>query len=405
MLEAEPQTVADATQHVIAPRTWLMMGYKAGDNGQIQALADALGWVYEIKHLRYRKTELLTNLFAGPTLKGLLEDQSSPLEPPWPDLIISAGRRNEPLIRWIQREAEPHRIRLVHVGRPWALHECFDLIVTTPQYRLPQKPNILHNEAPLHRVDAKQLAVAKEQWRSELADLPSPRIAVIAGGNAGPYSFDRENGALLGYYANAMAQDHGGSVMLTSSARTPPHAVEAIEAEIKTPAHIHRYHPDGEANPYLGYLAWADRLIVTCDSMSMLAEACETSKPVFIFDLLRGDGSKRPPLPADGAVPERTWREWLGELSLRPIIYKLGINIGPSRLTRDVSIIHQRQVEAGRAVWLGNDWPANKPPAPPLADLERAAAAVKNLFSDNPPPRPTMPRSSLPEWLQRFVQG
>jgi len=382
-----------------------MMGYKAGDNGQIQALADALGWAYEVKHLRYRKTELLTNLFAGPTLKGLLKDRSSPLEPPWPDLIISAGRRNEPLVRWIQREAAPHPVRLVHVGRPWALHECFDLIVTTPQYRLPAKPNILHNEAPLHRVNGERLAEAKRQWQDTLAGLPMPRIAVIAGGHAGPYSFDRENGALLGYYANAMAQDLGGSLLFTSSARTPPHAADAIEAEIKVPAHIHRYRPDSAGNPYLGYLAWADRLIVTCDSMSMLAEACETGKPVFIFDLLRGAGSHRPPLPPDGRVAPRSWREWLAGLSLRPVIYKLGIKVGPSRLTRDVSIIHKRQVEAGRAVWLGSDWPVDKPPATPLRDLPRAAAAVRRLIADDPPPRPTIPESRLPEWLQRFVQG
>src|SRR4051794_18358426 len=147
------------------PRTWLMLGHKAGDNAQITALAEALDWPYEEKHLVYRKTELLTNLFAGPTLMGLVKDQSSPLEPPWPELIISAGRRNEPLVRWIQREAGGKgRVKLVHVGRPWARHENFDLIVTTPQYRLPQMANILHNETPLHRVTPGRLTAAAAQW-------------------------------------------------------------------------------------------------------------------------------------------------------------------------------------------------------------------------------------------------
>ncbi|MCB1971909.1 MAG: mitochondrial fission ELM1 family protein [Geminicoccaceae bacterium] len=387
------------------PVTWLMLGHKAGDNGQLKALAGALGWPVIEKHLVYRKTELLTNLFAGPTLAGLVPEKSSPLEPPWPDLIISAGRRNEPLVRWIRQQAGPDRVRLVHVGRPWALHECFDLIITTPQYRLPDKPNILHNEAPLHRVDAERLVEARGQWETRLEHLPEPRTAVIMGGNAGPYDMDRENGELLGWHANRLARETGGSLMVTSSARTPREAVDALERMVDVPAVIYRWSPDATDNPYMGFLALADRIIVTCDSMSMLAEACETGKPVMIFDLLRGPGSHRPAMPDDGSVRPRTPIERLRQFSLRPFFYKLGMTIGPRRLTRDVSIIHRRQVEAGRARWLGSDEPEPRTAVTPIADLERAADAVRALFNDPPPPRPVMPSSVLPEWLQRFVQG
>ena len=127
-----------------------MLGRKAGDNNMIMALAEALAWPHETKNLVYRRTELVTNLFAGPTLMGLVKGQSSPLEPPWPELVISAGRRNEPLVRWIQRRAGgPGRCKLVHVGRPWALHECFDLIVTTPQYRLRQRRHTCSTRCPI----------------------------------------------------------------------------------------------------------------------------------------------------------------------------------------------------------------------------------------------------------------
>lgn len=363
------------------PMTWLMMGHKVGDNGQIQALADGLGWPYEVKHLVYRKTELLTNLLAGPTLMGLVEKRSSPLEPPWPELIISAGRRNEPLVRWIQRQAGGRgKVRLVHVGRPWALHECFDLIVTTPQYRLPEKPNILQNEAPLHRVTPERLTEAAEAWAPRLAHLPEPYVAVILGGNAGPYNFDRENGALLGYHASKMAAELGGSLLVTTSARTPKKAIDALLAELKVPAYVYRWSKDAKDNPYLGFLALAERLIVTCDSMSMLAEACTTRKPVYIFDLARGAGSHRPPMPEDGHIAGRSLRERLADFRLQPIVYRVSMVTGPKRLTRDVRIIHQRQIEAGRAVWLGEPWPFDRPPAPPMRDLERAMEAVRALF-------------------------
>jgi uncharacterized protein len=363
------------------PRIWLMMGHKAGDNSQILALAEALGWPFETKHLVYRRTELLTNLFVGPTLMGLVKEKSSPLVPPWPELVISAGRRNEPLVRWIQREAGgPGKVKLVHVGRPWALHECFDLIVTTPQYRLPDKPNILQNEAPLHRVTRERLDAAAAAWQPRLAHLPRPHVSVIIGGNAGPYVLDRENGALLGYHASQMAAGLGGSLLVTTSARTPGKAVDALERELEAPSFVYRWKRDDAENPYFGILALADRHIVTADSMSMLVEASITGKPVYLFDFSRGPASRRPAAPSDhrlegSALVERA-RDW----RLQPYIFRFGQSYAPKRLTRDVTRIHKRQVELGRARWLGHDEPFTGPRPPPLADVERAAAAVRALF-------------------------
>jgi hypothetical protein len=385
-------TAATISPPGAAPRTWLMIGHKVGDNGQMLALAEALGWPYAIKRLVYRKTELLTNLLAGPTLMGLVRERSDPLEPPWPELIISAGRRNEPLVRWIQREAGgPNRVKLVHIGRPWAAHEHFDLIVSTPQYRLPERPVILQNEAPLHRITPARLADAAARWGPRLAHLPEPRIAVILGGQAGPYNFDRENGALLGYWANRLAAERGGSLLVTTSARTPAKAASALEAMLGVPAEVYRWRPDDADNPYLGFLALAAEIVVTCDSMSMLTEAIATAKRVHIFDLLRGRGSRRPPLPADGSVLPISPLERARDFNLRAMIYRASIHIGPQRLTRDVSIIHRRQIEAGRAVWLGRPWPEGPPP-PPLGDIARAVARVRQLFGLEAPPKEDAPR-------------
>ncbi len=382
-----------------------MLGGKAGDNTQITALAEALGWPFETKRLAYRRTELLTNLFAGPTTKGLVAERSDRLEPPWPELVISAGRRNEPLVRWIQAQAGRDKVRLVHVGRPWALHECFDLIVTTPQYRLPRKPHILHNELPLQRVNTDRLVREAELWRARLAHLPEPRLAVLLGGHAGPYNFDRENGALLGHHASRMAAAVGGALLVTTSARTPEAAIRAFGAQLDVPHVLHRFvkfQPAAE-NPFFAFLGLATEVIVTADSMSMLAEAIASGKPTHIFDLARGKSSNRPPRPQDGRIARRTVRERLADFRFQAVMYTLGMHLLPSRLTRDVRIIHTRQVAAGRAAWLGQPRPAGD--APPLVDLERATAAVRALFGAAPPPRPVLPESRWPEIVQRVFQG
>ena len=358
-----------------------MMGHKAGDNSQILALAEGLGWPFEIKHLVYRPTELLTNLLAPLTLLGIVRRKSSPLAPPWPDLIISAGRRNEPPCRWIQARADK-RVRLVHVGRPWALIENFDLVVTTPQYRLPKCPNVLHNTAPLQRVADSRLREAAETWAPRLAHLPRPYTAVMVGGNAGPYVLDGEAATLLGRAASAFAGRQGGSLLLSTSARTPKNVVAPLRAAIDCPADVFQWSRDAAENPYLGYLELADSIIVTCESMSMLTEAWATLKPVYMFDLHTGPENRWGLLESLIGKVETSRRRRLRRLRVQPLVFRIAFKIGPTRMTRDVRIIHRQLIAEGRAIWLGQTFPDGLAP-PPLADVPRAVARVKALFEES----------------------
>ena len=345
------------------PRTWVLLGQKPGDNGQVLALAEALGWPFDIKRMVYRPTELLTNRLLGTTLLGIDRAASSPLAPPWPELVISAGRRNEPVARWIRRQAGAgSRLKLVHVGRPWAPLDAFDLIVTTPQYALPRRPNVLHTEAPMHRVDTARLAAAAAHWRPRLAGLPEPWIAVMLGGHVGRWTFGERAAVELTEHACAMVEATGGSLLISTSARTPGDVVDAVARTVRVPHRLYRWRPDDPENPYLGFLALAEQLIVTSDSMSMLVEAVATGKPVFVFDLGDQDAG------GSGFLPSR-----------RALIWWLGRWFGPRQLARDVTAIHRGQIASGRVVRLGQPWPTTAP-VKPLEDTTRAVQAVRALF-------------------------
>ena len=56
----------------------------------------------------------------------------------------------------------------------------------------------------------------------------------------------------------------------------------ALLGEIAVPQRVYRWGDEGE-NPYYGYLAVADAVIVTGDSVSMCSEACATTGPVYIY--------------------------------------------------------------------------------------------------------------------------
>jgi mitochondrial fission protein ELM1 len=371
---SEPQPAAGR------PRVWLLTSYRAGDNAQVLGLAEALGWPFEIKRFAFRRTEFITNRLLGGTLAGVIAERSSPLAPPWPDLVISAGRRNEPVARWIRdqarRSAEPRETRLVHLGRPWADPRHFDLIVTTPQYHVPERANVLTIGAPLHRVTAPRLAEARARWESKLAHLPRPWIAILVGGNSPPYVFDEAMARELAQQANRLAGKTGASLLVTTSPRTRPEAAAALRQAIERPSCFHDWTPDPEANPYLGFLALADEFIVTAESMSMAAEACSTGKPVHLFDMGWGWSAMRP--PGDPAVtPSRGLGEHLASKRLQ---HWALAHLLPARVRRDVRVILRRLVEEGHATWLGD--PAPAAPNPPPNDMDAAVARVRALLPE-----------------------
>jgi mitochondrial fission protein ELM1 len=347
------------------PRVWLVTGYRAGERSQIVALGEALGWGFELKELSYRKSEFRTSLFRGSDLRGIRLGESTPLKPPWPDLVISAGMRNEPVGRWIRAQSGG-RTRLVHVGRPWARPECFDLLITTPQYRLPERDNILHNTTTLHQVTAQRLAHEARRCAPRYARLSPPYTGVVLGGDSGPYTFGPRTAAEVARRASALVQAQGGSLLITSSARTSARALAAFESNLSVPYDIYRWRAGDGDNPYFGILGLSQALVVTGDSISMLSEACATGKPVHMAEL----GGYGYPMRPDSDAPV--------DYRLSGLLYSWMMRFGHRRLSRDLRLVHRALVEQGRAVWLGESFAA-PPPAPPV-DLERAVQRVRALF-------------------------
>lgn len=353
------------TSEEAPPKVWALLNHRAGENTQVLALAEALGWPFEIKRFTYRKG--VPYLLLSASLAGIDIHASDPLNPPWPDLIVSASARNEPICRWIQKQAAQsgHRVRLVHIGRPFNPLNSFDLVITTPQYRLPNRSNVLQNSLTLHRVTRARLENAAEIWYPQLNNLPKPYFAVMIGGSSGPFCMDRRAVQRLAGILNQMVNEQGGSLLITTSARTPASLLDQLKPLVTVPAHWFDWSQSQGGNPYYGYLALADQIVVTGDSVSMLSEACATGKPVHIFNLAEDSIS----------IP---WQEWTRE-HLRAKLYRWAMNWGPRRITRDLSLVHDRVIAEGRAVWLGDPFPSELPrPAP--ADQDRAVARVRALF-------------------------
>jgi uncharacterized protein len=346
------------------PIVWILKGPKAGDYAQLQLLARALGVSAVTKQLVFRPWELLLHARPRPTLAALDRAASDSLEPPWPGLVLTAGRRNELVARWI-RDASSGYARLVHVGRPWSNPARFDLIVSNRQYLLSVSDNVIVNDLPLTDLTADSLEEERATWGAKWANLPHPWTVVLVGGDSGPLVFSPAHAQELARRINARVAKHGGSVLLTTSGRTPPRSADALLQALQSPAFVHRW-PSRESNPYRGLLACGDEFVVTADSMSMLAEACATGKPVFLFDY------------SDEA------RGWLTRSAFRwkPLVHRLAMSIGPVRMRRDVRRIHAALLGAGRIRPLGSADDDATVVTNRNDDLTRTVERVRALLSD-----------------------
>ena len=102
--QGKPSTLLREGGHWLTevPRVWILSDGKMGHTTQSEGLAKSLGWPYETKQLHFQPWNHTQKLFWSllpPHTLGLNKANSSALEPPWPDVIISTGWRPAPIAR------------------------------------------------------------------------------------------------------------------------------------------------------------------------------------------------------------------------------------------------------------------------------------------------------------------
>ena len=267
-----------------SPKIWVLADDRAGNNAQVLGVAEALKLPFETKEIRYNPLAELPSALTGAGVFGLTPESRTTLVSPWPDVVISAGRRTGPVARWIKKRAGSSilLIQLMYPGRRGA--KDFDLIVA-PNHdgKLPAgSNNILRITGAPHRVNGSRLELAQEQWRAALGGIPRPLIALVVGGATRSQPFPPDRAGEMGRRVYKMAAELGGSILLTTSRRTGIAAERALDQSVPEPRKAFFWSQGGE-NPYMGFLALSDAIVVTGDSVSMCSEACASRSPVYIF--------------------------------------------------------------------------------------------------------------------------
>lgn len=267
------------------PTLWVLTDGKAGDEVQCLGVAERLGVVPEIRRIA-----------PGPPWSWLMprgpidpreapEREDSPIRPPFPDIVIASGRRAVAYLRAV-RKASQGRTFTVFLKDPRIGTSAADLIWVSEHDRL-RGGNVLVTVTSPHRLAPTALAAARATPPPALAALPSPRAAVLVGGDSRHHRFRPQD---IESFASLLDRLAGSGVTLmgSRSRRTPP-ALDAAVAE------IFRRHGgwwwDGTgANPYVPLLALADTIVATADSTNMIGEAAATGVPILVFEPHGGHG-------------------------------------------------------------------------------------------------------------------
>ncbi|MGI9294211.1 MAG: mitochondrial fission ELM1 family protein [Pseudomonadales bacterium] len=348
-----------------APRIWLVIGDKPGDNAQVEIIAEALGLPFEVRRVLPKEQYVLGKPPFKASLYHLDLQRSDKLEPPWPNLILTIGRRPAMAALWIQQQSGGHS-QIVLLGRPKRWIERFSLIIIPSQYLLPENHRVLQLDLPLMRSNETAIERAADAWHARLSLLPRPITAVMVGGQTKPFRFDADTARELLKAAQQVADK--GFLYVTTSRRTPPAVVEALQRALPANARLYRWSADNSDNPYLALLGLADRFIVTGDSMSMMIEVARLGKPLAIFALpyQRGLGPwLQQRLVADSGAG------MLGKLSLR---------VGLLNNSRDLSAIHRQLYDKQLAVPLGHEFLPGG--AKPEDELQKVVGRITQLIAE-----------------------
>lgn len=269
-------------------RAWVVSDGKAGTENQCLGLAEAVGIPFVAKRLaarapwRFLPAGLAARV-AVPPFNRTLAAASDPLDPPWPELVIASGRQSVPYAIALRRAAGG-RTFVVQVQDPRVDPALFDLVVPPRHDRL-AGPNVVPTLGALTRITPARLAAAAHEFAPRLAHLPRPLFAVLIGGSNRSYRLTAAAMTVL-IGGLDMLTASGAGLVVTTSRRTGTANVQTLRAALAGKAAVMW---DGSApNPYFGYLALADALVVTADSVSMTSEACTTGKPVYVAPLPGG---------------------------------------------------------------------------------------------------------------------
>ncbi|QED23560.1 ELM1/GtrOC1 family putative glycosyltransferase [Candidatus Deianiraea vastatrix] len=202
------------------------------------------------------------------------------------DVIISCGRKLAKISLHAKRKYGAQRTKIITILNPNIPFSHFDAVL------LPKHDNILSlDENNVVNTNGAISYFNPSDFKEDIAKFSSiitrfhrPYISVAIGGNAKNFVFTQEIGIAFINQINDIAKKMDATLLITTSRRTPPHIIDNIKKILDCSYYLYDVsNPRKGENLYNAFLGYADYLIATADSISMICEMSYLQKPLYVY--------------------------------------------------------------------------------------------------------------------------
>lgn len=260
---------------------WVLTDYRKGNSAQSIAIAEELGIGYETKYIEYNFIAKLPNFLLGknaPHIKSVSKTMLIADSPP--KLIISSGRRTAKVAEYLKKLYPD--VKIIQIMKPNISQEIFDLIILPQHDVFSAKPKckVIRTIGALNNIKSK---ISKYKALPRKFISMKSFIGVLIGGDTKEYRFTKKDATQLCDYISNAASYNDKPALITFSRRTPKHVKKLFYKNLTWPNIIYDPTIDQSENPYIGILKFADSIILTCDSVSMISETASSGKPLYVY--------------------------------------------------------------------------------------------------------------------------
>lgn len=234
------------------------------------------------------------------------------------DLVIGTGYVVSRVLRALKKENP--RLFTVALMKPSGRLKDYDVVAVPQHDGVKKAENVVVTLGAANRITRERLQLEGDRWKKRLMQVPSPRLAVLIGGASKRSRFGAKQVQEMLLPLLDMARQRNMGVFITTSRRTGAEATAAAEALLANTDVKHFFwkpdDPTQRDNPYLAFLALAEAVVVTPESVSMVCEAATAGRPVYLFGTPRNVAPKFRLLFAAMAKQGRL-KWWDGQFNLR----------------------------------------------------------------------------------------
>ena len=204
------------------------------------------------------------------------------------DVIISCGRKS--VIPSIHLKKNSNKkVFNIHIQDPKVDLRHFDFIVA-PEHDSIKGQNVISTKGAIHYLTENEINENKDYLNSFIKKDERIIWTLIMGGPTKYYDYSTKNIKEIFITLSELSKKHNFQLVVIPSMRTPANIIQYAKEYF---GDDHTVIMDVDKKAYLSALAIAQKIIVTCDSSSMISEAALTGKPIYVASILPKKNDKR----------------------------------------------------------------------------------------------------------------